>query len=165
MAHSQLAPAYWEVGILRDAPATQSPASWRPTRQRMAVLSALSARAGFTSAQELHEILEAEGSTVGLTTVYRTLHALDRSGQVDVVRDKTGERLYRPRSADGHRHYLVCRACGFSTAVDADPVEHWADNVAVAMKFTEVEHTVELTGVCDRCRVDVTAHTPTELHA
>ncbi len=158
-------PAYWEVGVLRDAPATQSPASWRPTRQRTAVLGALYDRADFTSAQELHEALETEGITVGLTTVYRTLHALERAGQVDVVRDRTGERLYRPRPTDGHRHYLVCRNCGFSAAVDADPVERWADGVAESMRFTEVEHTVELSGVCDRCRVDVTAHTPAEQHA
>ncbi|MFE1010315.1 Fur family transcriptional regulator [Streptomyces sp. NPDC058794] len=144
------------MGVLRDAPATQSPALWRPTRQRMAVLSALYKRAGFTSAQELHETLEAEGLTVGLTTVYRTLHALNRSGRVDVVRDRTGERLYRPRPTDGHRHYLVCRDCGYSAAVDADPVERWADNLAGTMGFTEVEHTVELTGVCDRCRVGPT---------
>jgi Fur family ferric uptake transcriptional regulator len=113
----------------------------------MAVLSALYERAGFTSTQELHEALEAKGITVGLTTVYRTLHALNRSGQVDVVRDRTGERLYRPRPADGHRHYLVCHDCGSSAAVDADPVERWADNLAETMGFTEVEHTIELTGV------------------
>ncbi|MEU2494276.1 Fur family transcriptional regulator [Streptomyces sp. NPDC007883] len=153
------------MGVLRDAPATQSPAPWRPTRQRMAVLSALYERAGFASAQELHEALAAEGITVGLTTVYRTLHALDHSGQVDVVRDRTGERLYRPRPTDGHRHYLVCRDCGFSTAVDADPVEGWADNLAETMGFTEVEHTVELTGVCGRCRVGPTAQNPAGQHA
>ncbi|POG47537.1 transcriptional repressor [Streptomyces sp. ZL-24] len=131
----------------------------------MAVLSALYDRADFASAQELHETLETEGITVGLTTVYRTLRALERAGQVDVVRDRTGERLYRPRPTDGHRHYLVCRDCGFSAAVDADPVERWADGVAETMRFTEVEHTVELSGVCDRCRVDVTARDPAEQRA
>ncbi|MEU2271460.1 Fur family transcriptional regulator [Streptomyces olindensis] len=144
------------MGVLRDASATQSSAPWRPTRQRKAVLSALHDRPGFTSAQELHEALEADGITIGLTTVYRTLHALDRSGQVDVVREKTGERLYRPRPADGHRHYLVCRACGLSRAVEADAVERWAEDVAETMGFADVEHTVELTGVCDRCRVTTT---------
>ncbi|MFF9120473.1 transcriptional repressor [Streptomyces massasporeus] len=85
--------------------------------------------------------------------MYRTLHALDRSGQVDVVREKNGERLYRPRPTDGHRHYLVCRDCGFSTAVEAEAVESWAEDAAESTGFAEVEHTVELTGVCDRYRV------------
>lgn len=126
----------------------------------MAVVSALDSQVGFTSAQELHETLEAEGIAVGLTTVYRTLNALNRSGRVDVVRDRTGERLYRLRPADEHCHYLVCRTCGFSTAVEASFVERWADDVAETLRFTEVEHTVELSGVCSRCRVDPTAHPP-----
>lgn len=103
------------------------------------------------SAQELHEALEADGITIGLTTVYRTLHALDRSGRLDVVREKSGERLYRPRPADGHRHYLLCRDCGLSTEVEASVVERWAEGVAEGMGVTEVEHTLKLTGLCDRC--------------
>ncbi|MGW0999407.1 Fur family transcriptional regulator [Streptomyces sp. NPDC002523] len=154
-----------EVGSLRETSATQLPAPLRPTRQRKAVMSALHQRAGFTSAQELHEALEADGITIGLTTVYRTLHALDRSGQLDVVREKSGERLYRPRPADGHRHYLVCRDCGLSTEVEAGLVERWAENVAEVMGFNEVEHTVELTGVCDRCRFTRTTPGTAEQHA
>ncbi|MGA5125269.1 transcriptional repressor [Streptomyces pseudogriseolus] len=53
-------------------------------------MTALHQRGGFTSAQELHEGLEANGISIGLTMVYRTLHALDRSGQLDVVREKSG---------------------------------------------------------------------------
>lgn len=117
-----------------------------------------------TSAQELHEALEADGITIGLTTVYRARHALDRSGQVDVEREKTGERLYRPRPTDGHRHYLVCHDCGLSTAVEADAVERWAQDVAETMGFADVEHTVELTGVCDRCRVTATSQGQAEQH-
>ncbi|WP_078603155.1 Fur family transcriptional regulator [Streptomyces sp. NRRL S-455] len=141
----------WRWVSLRETSATQLPAPLRTTRQRKAVMNALHQQTGFTSAQELHEAMEADGITIGLTTVYRTLHALDRAGQVDVVREKSGERLYRPRPADGHRHYLVCRDCGLSTEVEADTVERWAERVAEVMGFAEVEHTVELSGVCDRC--------------
>lgn len=126
--------------------------AWRSTQQRVAVLRALRDCPDFVSARELHEALAAEGTAVGLTTVYRTLRALEQGGRVDVVRDRTGERLYLPRPADGHRHYLVCRRCGLSRAVDAEAVEHWADGVAAATGFAEVEHTVELTGVCEQCQ-------------
>ncbi|WP_231627943.1 transcriptional repressor [Streptomyces sp. Z38] len=44
-------------------------------------MSALQQRAGFTSAQDLHEALEVDGITIGLTTVYRTLHALTAPGR------------------------------------------------------------------------------------
>ncbi|MDQ1049221.1 Fur family transcriptional regulator [Streptomyces sp. V4I2] len=137
---------------MHDGSTTQRPPAWRSTRQRNAVLRALHDSPEFVSAKELHEALADTGGTVGLTTVYRTLRMLERAGHVDVVRDKGGERLYRPRPTDGHRHYLVCRGCGLSLAVDADAVERWADGVAESTGFAEVEHTVELTGICDRCR-------------
>ncbi|WP_435879405.1 Fur family transcriptional regulator [Streptomyces tirandamycinicus] len=141
------------MGVLRDAPTTKPPAPRRSTRQRKAVLSALHAHGGFASARDLHAALEAGGTAIGLTTVYRTLHALESSGQVDVMRERTGERRYRPRPPDGHRHYLVCRGCGLSRVVDAETVERWAENVAETTGFAEVEHTVELTGICVRCHV------------
>lgn len=102
--------------------------------------------------------------TIRLTTVYRTLHALERSGQVDIVREKNGERLYRPAPVDGHRHYLVCRDCGLSTEVEAGAVEVWAASVGEVMGFAEVEHTVELTGVCDRCAPGATSLPQSEQH-
>ncbi|GAA2283246.1 putative ferric uptake regulator FurB [Streptomyces ruber] len=129
-----------------------SRAEWRATPQRAAVLRALHVRDGFASAQTLHAALVADGVPVGLSTVYRTLRFLEAAGHVDVVRDREGERLYRFRSADGHRHYLLCRECGLSLAVDAGDVERWAVRIARDTGFHAVDHTVELTGVCARCR-------------
>ncbi|WP_431981713.1 Fur family transcriptional regulator [Streptomyces qinglanensis] len=105
----------------------------------------------FVSARTLHAAAESAGITVGLTTVYRTLHLLERAGRVDVVRDRNGERLYRPRAEEGHRHYVVCRSCGLSRAVESEQVERWAADTATRTGFTEVDHTVELTGFCTDC--------------
>lgn len=125
---------------------------WRTTPQRAAVLGALHACDGFVSAQTLHAALVTDGVAVGLTTVYRTLRLLEAAGHVDVVRDSDGERLYRPRPDGGHRHYLVCRECGLSLAVDSEEVERWVAGIARDLGFHAVDHTVELTGVCAGCR-------------
>ncbi|MFH9002992.1 Fur family transcriptional regulator [Streptomyces afghaniensis] len=122
----------------------------RSTWQRRAVLDVLGRCREFVSAQELHALLADSGSTVGLTTVYRTLRELDRAGLVDVVRDE-GERLYLGRPAGGHRHYLICRRCGRSRPVDAEAVEEWAARLAETTGYTELEHTLELSGVCGPC--------------
>ncbi|MEU6664000.1 Fur family transcriptional regulator [Streptomyces sp. NPDC046821] len=124
----------------------------RTTRQRKAVLRVLSGCQDFVSAQALHALLLSDGGTIGLTTVYRALRDLEADGSVDVVRDDVGGRLYRPRPAGGHRHYLMCRDCGRSRAVDSEVVEEWAGKVAADTGFAAVEHTVELTGVCADCR-------------
>ncbi|MEU5897546.1 MULTISPECIES: transcriptional repressor [Streptomyces] len=124
----------------------------RRTRQRAAVLEILGGCSEFVSAQELHALLAGSGRAVGLTTVYRALRELHRGGLVDVVRDETGERLYLRRPTDEHRHYLICRDCGRSRAVDAGAVEVWADRLAETTGFAELEHTLELSGVCGPCR-------------
>ncbi len=124
----------------------------RITRQRRAVLRVLASRQDFVSAQDLHALLVAEGVRIGLTTVYRALRDLEAAGGADVVRDDAGERLYRTRPADGHRHYLLCRACGRSRPVDSEVVEEWAGRIASDTGYAAVEHTVELTGICIACQ-------------
>lgn len=121
------------------------------TRQRAAVLHVLADCQDFVSAQQLYALLFAAGVRVGLSTVYRVLRELEAGGHADLMRDEKGERLYRLRLAEGHRHYLMCRSCGRSQPVDSEPVERWADRIAADAGFAAVEHTVELTGVCARC--------------
>jgi Fur family ferric uptake transcriptional regulator len=106
----------------------------------------------FVSARQLHAQMAADGIQVGLSTVYRALRELEASGRADVVRDAVGERLYRPRSASDRRYYLICRCCGHSRPVDGEVVKAWAEQVGRDAGFTAVELTVELTGICARCR-------------
>ncbi|MFD4790263.1 Fur family transcriptional regulator [Streptomyces sp. NPDC058459] len=136
---------------MEDAPIKEHRPSWRATRQRAAVLRALREAANFVSATHLHAALTADGASIGLTTVYRTLRVLERTGHVDVMRERTGERLYRPRPADGHRHYLVCRRCGDSSPVDAESVERWVEDLTASTGFSAIEHALELTGICGPC--------------
>ncbi|MFF1871072.1 Fur family transcriptional regulator [Kitasatospora herbaricolor] len=124
---------------------------WRETPQRAEVLRALAARPGFTSAQLLHARTQADGSEVGLSIVYRVLALLAGAGQADVVRGANGERLYRHRDDTTHQHFLVCRRCGFALTSDSDAIEDWVARAAVESGFSDVHHTVELSGVCTRC--------------
>jgi Fur family ferric uptake transcriptional regulator len=123
------------------------------------VLDTLRACADFVTAQELHARLATAGIAVGLSTVYRTLHELERSRRVDVVRDENGRR-YRQHAGAGHGHYLVCRCCLRSWPVDTEIVERWAGRLAEESGFTSVEHTLELSGVCAGCRPTVTKGEP-----
>lgn len=126
-------------------------AGQRNTRQRRAVLAALAEHPDFTSAQALHQRLRAQGQHIGLTTVYRTLYALVDAGLVDSVRDESGRQHFRARPGPEHQHYLRCRQCGFNIPVGSPVVERWASTTARELGFTQVEHVVELTGVCPRC--------------
>ncbi|MFC4035972.1 Fur family transcriptional regulator [Streptomyces polygonati] len=123
----------------------------RRTHQRRSVLDALIDSDGFVSAQSLYGAVRAAGVHLGLSTVYRTLAAFSEAGLADVVRDTNGERLFRFRPSGNHQHYLLCRHCGFSDPVESSAVEAWARTIAETSGFAQVEHTVELTGVCADC--------------
>ena len=106
----------------------------------------------FKSAQELHDELRHRGENIGLTTVYRTLQALAAADLVDIVRTDTGESVYRLCSRH-HHHHLVCRQCGSTVEISGGEVETWAADIARTHGFSDVTHTIEIFGVCDRCRV------------
>ena len=109
---------------------------------------------GFRSAQEVYARLRAAGNSVGLSTVYRHLQAFADRGLVDVIHTADGETTYRFCGESGtssHHHHLVCRSCGRAEEIEGRGIERWATTVAEKYGFTDVDHTVELFGVCDRC--------------
>jgi len=123
----------------------------RDTPQRRAVIGALANYEGFRSAQDIHAAVRSGGKAVGLATVYRSLQLLADAGEVDVLRDDSGELLYRHCADLGHHHHLVCRSCGTAVEVKSAAVDQWATTVAEEHGFTEVEHWVELFGTCSNC--------------
>jgi len=123
----------------------------RGTRQAEALSITLDGLAGFCSAQQIHAELRKQGERIGLTTVYRHLQVLSEDGQVDTIRDASGETLYRRCATSTHHHHLTCRNCGRSVEVEGRAVERWAEQVAAEAGFTDVDHTVELFGLCPDC--------------
>ncbi|MBN9605614.1 MAG: transcriptional repressor [Actinomycetales bacterium] len=121
----------------------------RNTWQREAVRAALEGTEGFVSAQALHAALQESGSTVGLATVYRALADLADAGDADALQSE-GESLYRACSP-GHHHHLICRVCGRTVEIEADPVEAWAREVAARHGFRDPQHIVDVFGVCAEC--------------
>ena len=122
----------------------------RHTWQRDAVRSALGTRENFVSAQELHAALRDQGTTIGLATVYRALSDLAVEGEADSLQQE-GESLYRACTTDAHHHHLICRSCGLTVEIEADPVEEWARSVAAEHGFTDPQHIVDVFGVCAAC--------------
>jgi Fur family ferric uptake transcriptional regulator len=126
----------------------------RATKQGAAVRDALHTAGGFRSAQDVYAVLRAEGGSVGLSTVYRHLQSLVDDGVVDVIQTPDGEATYRycGDGGDGHHHHhLVCRQCGRTEEIEGRAVERWAGDVADKHGYSDVDHTVELFGVCPPC--------------
>lgn len=123
----------------------------RSTRQRKAVIAAMSDMTKFSSAKDIHQVLEERGDKVGLTTVYRTLQSLSEVKAVDVLHTDAGEALYR-LCGDHHHHHLVCTDCGETVEIGGGPVEEWAGDLASEHGFRLTGHTAEVFGVCADCQ-------------
>lgn len=124
----------------------------RNTWQREAVRATLAEAHGFVSAQQLHQTLRDSGSTIGLATVYRTLASLAETEEADSLQSPEGENLFRSCATQGHHHHLVCRSCGDTRELSASVVEEWTRRVGAEHGFTDIEHVVDLFGLCERCR-------------
>lgn len=120
------------------------------TRQRMLVLDLLTGRERPMAAQQVHEALRAPGTRIGLTTVYRALHALVGAGLLHTI-DLDGETAYR-MCGPGSHHHLICRACGLVTEGPPIPgVSDWLEGIRSDHDFHHERHRVEIQGICGAC--------------
>jgi len=120
------------------------------TRQEI-IRQALAETGTFISAQDLHARLRSAGHRIGLTTVYRALHALAEDGVADTLRDGDGQHVYRACGSREHHHHLLCRACGAAVEVPASALKRWAQAVSGEHGFTEVTLLAEFFGTCAGC--------------
>lgn len=121
----------------------------RSTVQKEAITAALAQSPGFVSAQQLHLQLNAEGTPVGLATVYRRLNALVEVGQADTI-PVPGGQLFRACRPGGHHHHLVCEDCGKAVEIDP-PSEDWLLAAAQRNGYTITRHMLEAFGRCSDC--------------
>ena len=135
------------VGAMSDVPVKEQ----RVTKQRVAISAAMDSLDDFVSTQELHRMLHEQGTRVSLATTYRILASMAEEGLLDTLRNTDGEAVYRRCDATSHHHHLLCRNCGKTVEVQAPEVESWAAALAKANGFTQVQHTVEIYGLCPEC--------------
>ena len=136
----------------------------RSTWQRAAVRDILERTEEFRSAQQIHAALEAEGTKVGLATVYRNLTALAEAGEVDQVRSDeevdtiAAELVDRygpmPEPVQALLGVARFRRCGHTVEVAGGELEEWIARVSAQAGFTQMEHTAEFFGVCASCSKD-----------
>ena len=125
----------------------------RKTRQRTAVGAILDRSDQFRTASQIHDELRHSGENIGLTTVYRTLQMMAGGDELDHIRTDDGETAYR-RCSRGHHHHLVCRSCGRTVEVEGPAIEAWTDQIAADHGYTDVQHHLEIFGVCAVCAGD-----------
>ena len=119
---------------------------------RSAVLELLARQACCASAQELHDLLVAEGRSVGIASVYRVLDTLTELRLVRRVDVGDGIARFEPAGANEHHHHVVCDDCG-----KVEPFSDASLERAIALASSRIgyavgAHEVVLRGECGDCR-------------
>ena len=122
----------------------------RITVGRRAIVHALlTAPDHHVTADDVAAMVQAEHPDVHLSTIYRTLEALERHGVVDRVGLGPGGAVYH--LTDHVHHHLVCEVCGSVTEVPATLLTRLAADVATRYGFTVSDHHLVLPGRCRDC--------------
>ena len=127
----------------------------RLTRGRRATVQAIAGAGGPRTAAEIQVEL---GDTIPLSSLYRSLSVLTRSGVLVAQHDSGG--IMRFELAEwlaGHHHHFVCVVCGIAIDVTPDPaqeraIEKLINEMASANGFSVTGHRFEIEGRCRSCR-------------
>ena len=124
------------------------------TRQQREVLRCLEECPGGAGAVELADRLHAQGSSVGLTTVYRQLERLEQQGLVHkAVTDQGACYRFCDGSHAGRDCFLLkCERCGALTHVDCEHLAPLYRHLEEEHGFTVDPRRTMLYGVCTACR-------------
>ena len=122
----------------------------RVTTARRAVLSALLEEARrHVSAEELAAAVHAQDPAVHLSTVYRTLDALEQLGVVTHVHLGHGRAIYH--LTDELHHHAVCEACGDVLQLPDSIFGDVSTTLRDSWGFALDAHHFALVGRCEAC--------------
>ncbi|MFQ6157940.1 Fur family transcriptional regulator [Sinorhizobium meliloti] len=123
-------------GILREG-------GVRVTRQRAAILKILAEAADHPDASELHRRAKEIDATVSLSTVYRTLSALEQQGVVQRHAFENATARFETADAPHHDH-LIDIETGAVIEFRSDKIEQLQAEIAADLGYDLVRHRLEL---------------------
>lgn len=133
-----------------DLDLTLLQAGYRTTRQRRAVYDVLASLHNHPTAEEVYASVRPKLPRISLATVYKALESLVVAGLARKIGGLDGTAHFDP-CAEEHYH-ATCRGCGAIFDIPPDP---GLQRLLAQIEFTGFsaeKATVDIVGVCDRCR-------------
>jgi Fur family ferric uptake transcriptional regulator len=115
----------------------------RVTRQRAAILKILAEAEDHPDASELHRRAKEIDATVSLSTVYRTLSALEQQGVVQRHAFENATARFETADAPHHDH-LIDIDTGAVIEFRSDKIEQLQAEIAAELGYDLVRHRLEL---------------------
>ena len=139
-----------EQGFRTYLACVPAPLGQRHTRQRDAILQAISEAKGPVSIQQILARAKAALGSLGIATVYRTLNLLAEGDRIKTVILPDGQTCYE-RSGLGHHDHFQCRRCKNVYDLEVCPL-HIAEGTIIPGGFMVEDHEMTLYGICPACQ-------------
>lgn len=128
-----------------------STAGMRVTSQRALILEILRQGQGHLDADEIYRLARQKRPRISLSTVYRTMQALKRSGLIHELHFDEVHHHYEVMPAREH-HHLVCLGCGQVVEFEYHLSSHVTKNVPEVKGFRITHSELSMSGYCPRCQ-------------
>ncbi|HYN25080.1 MAG TPA: transcriptional repressor [Pyrinomonadaceae bacterium] len=122
------------------------------TAQRDLILDVFLRTEEHLSSEDLYRLVHKEDSSVGQTTVYRTLKLLAEAGLAREVRFGDGLTHYEHNYKHQHHDHMICSNCGKIIEFYSAELEAIQDAMAARHKFEVEQHLLRIIGICADCR-------------
>lgn len=122
------------------------------TNQRRSIAEAFLEFAGHHTLEEFYQHILNYDSTIGQTTVYRTLKLLCDAGFANEIHFSDGVARYEVAIPDSHHDHIVCTSCGKIVEVYDQRIETIQRELVAEHGFTLRGHVHNLYGLCKDCR-------------
>jgi len=103
------------------------------------------------TAEDVYKTLLAEGSDIGLATVYRVLMQFEQAGILSRNHFESGKATFELNEGKHHDH-LVCIECGRVEEFFDPEIEKRQKQIAQAHGFELQDHALSLYGICSKHR-------------
>lgn len=124
----------------------------RLTTQRREIARAIMSTRDHLTAEQIMALVRKRNSTIGRSTIYRTLDHLVDCGLVQRLDLGGDAKLYEHTVGQEHHDHLRCNTCGRIDEFECPAIEELQEKVAQERGFHIVSHRHEIFGVCRDCR-------------
>ncbi|MBA2606540.1 MAG: transcriptional repressor [Acidobacteria bacterium] len=124
----------------------------RRTAQRDLILEIFLRTEEHLSSEDLYWFTQKEDSSIGHTTVYRTLKLLTEAGLAREVRFGDGKTYYEHHYNLEHHDHMICTECGEVIEFFSAELEALQEMMANRFGFKLTHHSLRILGVCAECQ-------------
>ncbi len=128
---------------------------WRLTPQRKTILQVFQdlTPGNHLSAEELHGRLKEEGEPISLSTIYRTLKLMARTGVLRELELAEGHKHYElNQPLPHHHHHLICVSCNQTIEFKNDVILEMGVEAAQAQGYRLLDCQLTIHALCPTCQ-------------